>query len=82
LAHFVIGAYSLAAARALEAVGGAARDLATLPRDHRVFYGGIAAARLVRDLRIEQELGRGLHSSTFRLNFSAFCRIGVQSGIV
>jgi len=38
-------------------VGGAARDLATLPRDHRVFYGGIAAARLVRDLRIEQELG-------------------------
>ena len=26
--------------------------------------------------------GRGLHSSTFRLNLSAFCRIGVHSGIV
>jgi len=26
--------------------------------------------------------GRGLHSSTFRLNSSAFCGIGVQLGIV
>ena len=27
-------------------------------------------------------VGRGLHSSTFRLNLSAFCRIGVQLGVV
>jgi cullin 1 len=26
--------------------------------------------------------GRGLHSSTFRLNFSAFCGTGVHSGFV
>jgi len=26
--------------------------------------------------------GRGLHSSTFRLNFSAFCGIGVHLGVV
>jgi len=25
---------------------------------------------------------RGLHSSTFRLNFSAFCGIGMHSGVV
>jgi len=26
--------------------------------------------------------GRGLHSSTFRLNLSAFCGIGVHQGVV
>ena len=30
----------------------------------------------------EWEERQGLHSSTFRLNLSAFCRIGVRSGIV
>lgn len=47
----------VAAGRALEACAGAARDLTSLPRDHRVFYGGVAAARLLRDLRIEEEVG-------------------------
>jgi hypothetical protein len=47
----------VAAARALEACAAAAKDLSSLPRDHRVFYGGIAAARLLRDLRIEEEVG-------------------------
>ena len=45
------------AGRALEACREAARDLAGLPRDHRVFYGGVAAAQLLRDLRIEEEVG-------------------------
>jgi hypothetical protein len=28
------------------------------------------------------DAGRGLHSSTFRLNISAFCGIGVHEGVV
>ena len=32
--------------------------------------------------KIQQATGRGLHSPTFRLNLSAFCRIGVHPGIV
>ena len=28
------------------------------------------------------ELGRGLHSSTFRLKLSAFCGVGVHLGVV
>ena len=46
----------VAAAQALEACAGAAKRLASLPRDHRVFYGGVAAARLLRDLRVEREV--------------------------
>lgn len=46
----------LAAAEALEACAGAAKRLASLPRDHRVFYGGVAAARLLRDLRVERDV--------------------------
>ena len=46
----------VAAAQALEACAGAAKRLASLPRDHRVFYGGEAAARLLRDLRVEREV--------------------------
>jgi len=30
---------------------------------------------------VESHVGRGLHSSTFRLNVSAFCGIGVHLGI-
>ena len=47
----------IAARKALDACEGAARDLSNLPRDHRMFYGGIAAARMMRDLRIEGEVG-------------------------
>ena len=34
----------------------AAKRLASLPRDHRVFYGGVAAARLLRDRRVERDV--------------------------
>jgi hypothetical protein len=35
-----------------------------------------------RTLLIMDELGRGLHSSIFWLNLSAFCGTGVHSGVV
>jgi hypothetical protein len=40
---------------------------------------------LLRKLQLKQLqkiLGRALHSSTFWLNLSAFCGIGVHSGVV
>ena len=39
-----------------------------------------SAAAALRDLGAEL-LGRGLHWSTFQLNLSAFCRIGVHQGV-
>lgn len=47
----------IAAGKALDACETAARELSSLPRDHRVFYGGVAVARMMRDLRIEDEVG-------------------------
>ena len=53
----------------------------TRERDSRV-----AALQRERDLRVGGEGaaggGRGLHSSTVRLNLSAFCGIGVHVGVV
>ena len=48
---------TIAAGKALDACETAARELSSLPRDHRVFYGGVAVARMMRDLRIEDEVG-------------------------
>jgi len=46
----------LAAAEALRLVDAAAKTLANSPRDHKVFYGGLAASRLLRDLRVERDV--------------------------
>ena len=39
-------------------------------------------AQAVIDYACNPIHGRGLHSSTFRLNLSAFCGIGVRLGVV
>ena len=46
----------LAAGEALRLVDAAAKSLANAPRDHKVFYGGLAASRLLRDLRVERDV--------------------------
>jgi hypothetical protein len=46
----------LAAGEALRLVDAAAKTLANSPRDHKVFYGGLAASRLLRDLRVERDV--------------------------
>ena len=46
----------LAAGEALRLVDAAAKSLANSPRDHKVFYGGLAASRLLRDLRVERDV--------------------------
>ena len=46
----------LAAAEALRLVEAAAKALANAPRDHKAFYGGLAASRLLRDLRVERDV--------------------------
>jgi tRNA wybutosine-synthesizing protein 3 len=46
----------IAAGKALEMCESAAKELASLPRDHKVFYGGVAAAKLLRDLRVETDV--------------------------
>ena len=53
----------LAAGEALRLVEAAAKALAASPRDHKVFYGGLAASRLLRDLRVERDVA---------LTFAAF----------
>jgi hypothetical protein len=44
------------ASEALKLVETAGKKLASLPRDHKVFYGGLAASRLLRDLRVERDV--------------------------
>ena len=46
----------IAAAEALKLSEDAAGKLAGLPRQHRVFYGGLAVANVLRTLRIETEI--------------------------
>ena len=46
----------LAAAEALRLVEAAAKALANAPREHKAFYGGLAASRLLRDLRVERDV--------------------------
>jgi hypothetical protein len=40
------------------------------------------AFRVLSDVVVDEVDGRGLHSSTFRLNLSALCGIGVHLGVV
>ena len=41
---------------ALNLCQAAASKLAALPTDHKAFYGGIAASRLLRDLRVDEQV--------------------------
>ena len=45
-----------AAAEALRLVEAAAKALANAPREHKAFYGTLAASRLLRDLRVERDV--------------------------
>ena len=44
------------ATEALNLCQAAASKLAALPTDHKAFYGGIAASRLLRDLRVDEQV--------------------------
>jgi DNA-directed RNA polymerase len=46
------------------------------------FIHSIDSAHMMMTAVACSDAGRSLHSSTFRLNLSTFCRIGVHSGIV